>query len=384
MHEWLFGMDSLANKREIKAIQFLAKGNNIKPINKSKFLVRSQSNPGRWYSVVWERDQWCCDCEDYLKRRVRCKHIYAVSYFLALREITNGVRNSEDESICKKCHSDKFLVKYGFRHNQSGSVQKVYCKRCNKWSTNRGGFEKMKNQAVTIVSALDLYFRGISLREVTQHLQSTFGIDVSYGTIYNWIKKYVELVQSYTKDLKAITSERWHADDTLIKVRGRQMVMWSLLDSEMRHLIALHISRKKSKKEAAILFNKGKKSSKTFPNEIVTDGLPSYDGAIKSEFNRKNGVPRSGQKVLHILGPLVGKINNNRIERFHRGVKERIRAMGQLNSVEGAKMFAKGFQIHYDFIREHKALNGRTPAEMTKICEQKMNWLQLIKKASES
>lgn len=242
----------------------------------------------------------------------------------------------------------------------------------------------MKNQAVTIVSALDLYFRGMSLRQVTQHLQSTFGIDVSYGTIYNWIKKYVELVHTYTKDLKAITSERWHADDTLIRVRGRLMVMWSLLDSETRHLIALHVSRKRNEEEATILFRKGRESAKTSPNEIITDGLPSYSGAIESEFNSKNGLPKSGQRVLHILGPLVGKINNNRIESFHGTLKRRTKAMGQFNSVEGAKTFAKGFQIHYDFIREHKALNRRTPAEMTKICKQKMNWLQLIKKASKS
>ena len=240
----------------------------------------------------------------------------------------------------------------------------------------------MKNQTMTVVCALDLFFRGISLREVQQHLQSTFGIDVSYVTIYNWIKKYVELVNSYTKDLKAKTSDRWHADETLIKVRGRQMVLWCLLDSETRQLIAQHISQNRSKEDATILFKKGKKSSKTSPRQLITDGLASYNDAIQTEFGAKNQAPRSNRRTLHIVGPLVGKINNNKIERFNGSIKGRLRSMGHLNTVEGAKTFGEGYQIHYNFIREHQALNGRTPAEMAKISDEKVNWRQLIEKAS--
>jgi len=297
------------------------------------------------------------------------------------------VKEREKKDVCIYCgNKEELTLEHILPRSRNGPDSPDnavwVCKKCKKWSTDRGGFEKMKHQALTIVSALDLYFRGISLRQVTQHLQSTFGIDVSYGTIYNWIRKYVELVHDYTKGLKAITSERWNADETLIRVRGRQMVMWSLLDFETRHLIALHISRKRSQEEAIMLFRKGKRASKTSPTEIVTDGLPSYSDAIEAEFGAKNCVPRSEQKVLHILGPLVGKINNNRVERFHGSVKGRLKAMGHLNSVEGAKTFAEGYQIHYNFIREHKALNGKTPAEMTNVSEEKMNWQKLIEKAS--
>jgi transposase-like protein len=240
----------------------------------------------------------------------------------------------------------------------------------------------MKNQTMTIVCALDLFFRGISLREVQQHLKSTFAIDASYVTIHNWIKKYVELIKSYTESLKAITSDRWHADETLIRVRGRQMVLWSLLDSGTRQLIAEHISQSRGKEDAAILFKKGKKSSKTSPQQVVTDGLASYNYAIQTEFGGKNQAQGPNQKTLHIVGPLVGKISNNKIERYNGSIKGRLRSMGHLNSVEGAKTFGEGYQIHYNFIREHQALNGRTPAEMAKISDGKVNWRQLIEKAS--
>jgi transposase-like protein len=241
----------------------------------------------------------------------------------------------------------------------------------------------MKNQTMTIVCALDLFFRGISLREVEQHLRSTFGIDVSYVTIYNWIKKYVELVHGYTQDLEAETSARWHADETLIKVRGRQMVLWCLLDSETRRLIAHHISHSRSKEDATVLFRKGKKSSKASPDEIVTDGARAYD-VIETEFGTKNHNLRLTQRPMHIVGPLVGKINNNKIERFNGSIKGRLKAMGHLNSTEGARTFGKGYEIHYNFIRKHQSLDGRTPAEISKMSHEEMNWRELIEIASKT
>jgi transposase-like protein len=313
---------------------------------------------------------------DFLERKVRCKHIYAVFYYLMLREVTIGVKKAEPEPVCKTCGSSKFLVKAGFRYNRSGPLQRFYCKRCNTYSADRYGFEKMKTQAFAIVSALDLYFRGISLRQISEHLLSLFGIDVSYGTIYNWIRKYVELVHEFTKDLKLPTSERWHADETSTRVRGRQTIIWSLLDSETRILVAFHISRRKNVEEASVLLRKGLAASENYPSEIVTDGLPSYAKAIEMEFNKT--CTNAGSKVMHILGPLVGKINNNKIERFNGLVKARIRAMSHFNNETGTETFEKGFPIYYNWIRGHKALRGQAPAIASGNVGLPCTWLDLI------
>lgn len=350
----------MTNKRETRAIQFLVKGDNVRTINQSRFMVRSQSDFEKWYEVTWNKDHWRCNCEDFLKRGTRCKHIYAVFYYLLLREITIGVKDAESKPFCNTCGSSEFLVKAGFRYNRSGPRQRFYCKRCDKYSVGREGFEKMKTQGFAIASALDLYFRGISLRQISEHLHSLFSIDVSHGTIYNWIKKYVELVHEFTKNLKLPTSERWHADETSTKVRGRQTILWSLLDSETRILVAFHISRRKNLEEASALLRKGLATSENYPSEIVTDGLPSYEKAIEMEFNKTCISAES--KVIHVLGPLVGAINNNKIERLNGLVKARIRTMSHFNNERGTETFEKGFPIYYNWIRGHKALRGQAPA----------------------
>ena len=369
----------MADKREIKAIQLLAKGNNVKIIDQSHYAVRSQTTPNKWYDVLWHKDHWSCQCEDYQKRQSRCKHLHALEYFLTIRDITKGMQEDDEKIKCKYCGSSEHLVKYGPRYRQSVTTQMYKCKKCRKYFTDRRGFERMKSQKIIILCALDLYFRGTSLREVQQHLKTTFGCEVSYVTVYNWLKKYVALVKNYTDTLKLDTSDRWHADETLIRVRSRQIVLWHLLDSETKQLIAKHISETRGKEDAVILFKKGKEKSTNPPKELVTDALASYPYAIDNQFNQNADL---NQKTIHIIGPLIGKINNNQVERFNGSVKGRLKPMEHLNTNEGAILFTDGYEIHYNYIREHQALKGRTPYGASKGSDEGFNWRQLIDKAS--
>jgi transposase-like protein len=243
--------------------------------------------------------------------------------------------------------------------------------------TYRTTFKGMKNKVEAIVSALDLYFRGVSLRQLAEHLELTYGIKVSHGTIYNWIKRYVQLVNKYVNRLKANSSERWHMDDTLIKVSGRHMVVWALLDSETRFLLALHVSGKRGAEEAQTLIKEGIKTAKNEPSELVSDGLSAFEVAVQEEFNKK-----PDKKVIHIKGPLTIGFNN-KMERFHGILKNRVKTMCRLQSEETAKTFAKGFEIYYNFIKRHKALNGKTPAVAAGLTEHNEGWLDLILKADE-
>jgi hypothetical protein len=42
-----------------------------------------------------------------------------------------------------------------------------------------------------------------------------------------------------------------------------------------------------------------------------------------------------------------------------------------------------GLRIYYNFMRPHMALNGKTPAQKANIETDKVEWLSLIKKASQ-
>lgn len=347
--------------------------NGVVSINQSKFLVRSQSNANQWHEVTWLRNRWCCNCEDFTKREKRCKHIYAVCYHIALQNLTVEARNQEMDLRCPKCGSSTYLIKRGFKYNQSGTIQRYYCKKCRIRFVNRNAFQRMRNRAAAIVSGLDLYFRGLSLRQVAEHLEFTHGINVTHSTVHNWIKKYVNLVNDYVKTLQVNSSSRWLMDETLLRVSGRHMVLWGLLDSETRFLLASRISSKRGAEDAQALIRNGLKTAKNEPEELVSDGLSSYSLAIGREFKANP----NAHNILHVQGPLTAGLNN-KMERFQGTIKSRVKNMRVLNNEETAKTFSKGFGIHYNFIKTHKSLNGKTPAQAAGLTDKKNNWLELI------
>ena len=59
---------------------------------------------------------------------------------------------------------------------------------------------------------------------------------------------------------------------------------------------------------------------------------------------------------------LTAEINTNIIERFQGTIKERRKVMCGLKTTDSAKIIAEGFIIHYNFLRPHMTLRGKTPA----------------------
>jgi len=261
--------DSNADRgKENKGIQIVRMG-KLKKIDDANYHVQSQSNAEIWYKVQWEKNHWICNCPDHEKHNNKCKHIHAVIYYQTLATIKSGVEYQYNEKNCPKCGLDDQVVKDGARYNRNGPAQRYICKRCKKRFAERtAGFKGMKNKADIVASALDLYYRGLSLRQIVQHLETSHRVKISHGTVYYWIKKYVDIVSQYTRGLNVNLSERWHADETILKVNGRHLLLWSLLDSETRYLVATHVSQKRGEEDASALLKKGADISNEKPMEI--------------------------------------------------------------------------------------------------------------------
>jgi len=339
------------SKRELKGLELAIKG-HVKPVENSSFSVKSERS-GVEYTVYWDKKTWTCTCQDYVQHKKKCKHIYAVIYHLLLREIVVGMRSECEEATCPHCMQSDQVIRRGFAYEKHGKVQRYYCKRCRKRFNFRRGLEGARGEAMAIVLALDLWFRGLSLRQVSQHLASVYGIRVSHTAIHGWIKRYVKLVSKAFETLKLEAGLRWHCDETKLKVQGRHIILWSVLDSETKILLAQHISEKRDSAEAHTVLKKALQKASTVPCEVVTDGCSAYPEAIQS------ALPSD---VLHIQGPVNAPLNNNKIERYYRNLKQRFKSIYNFNSKEGAETFAEGYSIFYNFLRAHDALK-KSPAE---------------------
>jgi len=360
----------MTSKREAEGINLVVQG-CVKPAGPSKFMVKSSSSD-EWYIVEWKRKRWVCSCKDFAKKRRKCKHIYAVCYYLTLRDLQAGVKKlGGEKEKCPLCGKDDMVIRDGYSESRSGLQQRYYCKRCNKGFTPKTGFKGMHGQALAILLALDLYYRGLSLRQIAEHLQTVYGIVVSHTTIYGWIKRYVRIISEYLNHLGVKSSERWHADDTVVRVKGKHMRLWGMLDSETRLLIASHISSRRSAEEACKLLESGLRKSQSKPLELVTDGASEYAKAVDEVFGNSD-------PIIHVQAGISTPLSNNRMERFFRTLKQRYKTMNSFCGLENAETFMHGFQTFYNFVRGHRSLNGLTPAQAAGITGEKLNWVDII------
>ena len=362
----------MVRKRENKGLELAIKG-NVRQLSSREFEVAS-GNSCNVYKVRWERKRWTCTCPDFLRSRRKCKHIYAVCYFLTLRDVQAGVRKLGDQQKCPYCEKSDMVIKNGYSESRSGLQQRYYCKRCKRGFTVATGFEGMHGQALAILLSLDLYYRGLSLRQISEHLKAVYGITVSHGTIYGWIKRYVAIVNQYISRIGMKASDRWHADDTVVRVKGKHFRLWGILDNETRFLIASHISAKRDAKEAHMLLEKGLQKSKNKPLEIVTDSAPEYAKAISERF-------RNSDPLIHVQAAISTPLSNNKMERFFRTLKQRYKTVNGFYSHENAMTFIEGFRTYYNFVRGHRSLNGLTPAQALGLVDKKLSWLDLINKS---
>jgi transposase-like protein len=116
---------------------------------------------------------------------------------------------------CKYCGSEK-VVKDG----KVKGKQVYKCKDCGHRFYENARFAKMKADKHLIVTALNLYYDGLSLRKTQRNLEQVFGEKVSQVTILNWIKKYSRLVKEYMVAQVPQLSGLWHEDETMIQCKG--------------------------------------------------------------------------------------------------------------------------------------------------------------------
>jgi transposase-like protein len=325
---------------------------------------------------------WLCTCPDFTYREVKCKHIWAVEFSARLREaVQPSVTVIEPIAVhaCIYCKSEN-LIKWGIRHNKYGAIQKLSCKSCGRYFTINLGFERMKHNPQGITAAMQLYFSGESLRNTAKSLK-LIGVEVSHQTVYNWIVKYVSLMDKYLDQIKPQASDTWRADEMFLKIKGNPKYLYALLDDETRYWIAKEVAGDKMSREAtdyaSKLFRQGKEVTGKKPLTLITDGLKAYHLAWKREF-----FSLKGPRTEHLTWE-NGKVDNRKMESFNGNtVRSREKTMRSLKKPDTPIL--TGMQIFHNYLRPNQGIDNHTPSELAGIQVKGENkWLTLIENASQ-
>ena len=270
---------------------------------------------------------------------------------------------------------------HGGKHARKTAIenkQRFKCKDCEKRFV-LDPVKRIKGNGKIVTLAMDLYFKGLSLRDISDTLLQFYNLRVHFDTIRRWISKYTQIMDDYTKNFKPELSDKWHIDEQMIKSKKDYIWCWNVLDSETRFLIANNVTRGREIKDARAVLKIAKENIKENPKEIVTDGLWSYNKAIRKEFVTKRTSPNA---VLHSRNAGIAKklLNNNMVERYHNEFREFDKVRRGFKSDETAQQWSDAFRLYHNFIKKHMALNGATPSQVAEIDIDlgRNRWLSLL------
>ncbi len=365
----------MINDRQIRGYAIISKGDMPEMVSEETFLVPSQSSEKK-YTVNFTKS-FKCDCPDFNLRHNKCKHIYAVEFLLKMRGKNEEIEFEKviEQPKCPTCQSMN-IKKNGQRKNENGNKQRFYCVDCKKSFIKDNDFAKIKADPKVVTLCMDLYYKGLSFRDIKDTLNQFFGIGLHHETVRRWIMRYTQTINDHVKDLKPKVSGAWHADEQMIKVKGEWLWNWNIMDERTRFLIASNITRTRHIKDAQEVMKKAKETTDGKPEFMITDGLFAYEKAIRREMWN---YPRT--KHMRLPSIRDKRTNNNVIERFHSTFRERDKVMRGFKSEKTAKVLSEGFNTYYNFVRPHQSLNNLTPSQTAGIDLhlQRNKWLGLVK-----
>lgn len=359
------------SQRQVKALTIVGQQDQIKRVNQLHYQVKSQSSE-TWYDVNYKYNiGWICSCPDHVYRHVECKHIMSCYISKQLRnKIVNNsdipqIESPKSELICV-CGSLE-VIKDGIRKNKSGTIQRFKCKSCKKeWSDNLG-FANNKVNSKIITMAIDLYFKGMSLRKIKEHIVLFHSVKVSHVAILGWIRKFGEIVTPYVEQYKPHLSGVYHVDEMMVHVRreengkGHYQWLWNMMDNTTKFWITSKVSQRKEVEDARAVFQDAKaKTAK--PIAVVHDGLQSYNDAFNAEYYQKEGLQTKNIRSVSVRHNGLNQV----VERLNGTFREREKVMRGMNTRESSQKTIDAFRTHYNFVRTHSSTK-QTPAEQAGI-----------------
>jgi len=273
------------------------------------------------------------------------------------------IENDADKPFCcTHCGSETYI-----RYGKNNGKQVYKCRDCNSKFVDNLYFEKLKSNPKIICLTLDLYFKGVSLRKISDHLKQFHDLEIAHTTLFYWIEKYIGIMDKYVSQFKPKLGTVWHADEMMLDINGDWYYLWNIMDKFTRFHLASVISKGRKVENARKAFKVAKKHSHgDKPRCIITDGLQSYNKAINKEFHTvKKETTHIGNVGIKGKKFKNAKFDNNLVERLQGTVRDRNKTQRGLKK-EGS-IFVKGHQLYYNFIKSHEALNGYTPAHFANI-----------------
>jgi putative transposase len=292
----------------------------------------------------------------------------------AAKVLENIVRmriDMEKDLRCKYCNS-RNVVRNGHSRNKQ---QRYLCKKCGSVFIDNDALPRMQISIRQLGEVIGQYYGGMSLKELRRQFEQQHNKTLSRSSFDRWLAKFSKIAVSEASKYHPKVGDTWIADETVLKIGGKNIWCWDVIDSDSRFLLATHLSLTRTTKDAQALMEKAGSIAGKAPKVVLTDSLRAYIDGIELTW---------GGETKHIQSKPFAEadISTNKIERFHSTLKTRTEIMRGLKSLKTAQALLDGWLVHYNFFRSHESLDDKTPAEEAEVKFPYKDWLDVIEAQS--
>ncbi|WP_281175058.1 IS6 family transposase [Legionella massiliensis] len=177
---------------------------------------------------------------------------------------------------------------------------------------------------------------GISYRDLEEMMLER-GLKIDHTTMYRWVLHYAPELKKRREWYKRSYSQRWHLDQTYIRVKGEWKSLYRAID-ERGNTIDFYLSHRRNAIAAKRFLKKLIKNNPSCDISIIdTDKNPAYGQAIKE-------LKQEGKLSSHVSHSQI-KYRNNRLEADHGKLKRLINPVRGFQSMKTAYATIKGFEV---------------------------------------
>jgi putative transposase len=244
---------------------------------------------------------------------------------------------------CPHCHS-RHIRKLS-RTTELGYAS-FRCDDCQRKSNERTGtpfnFLELPTDIVFEIVLCRLRYK-LSLRDLAE-MYLLRGFEFTHEAVREWEERFAPLLAEHLRrKRKGKAGRRWYVDETYLKVKGKWCYLYRAIDRE-GNLVDSMLSATRNMNAAQRFFRSARSMVNVAPKQITTDGHDSYPRAIRETL---------GPQVKHRCNAYL----NRRIERNHRGVKQRYYPMLGCGALPSAQRFWRAFEEVRQYFRPRRKQN---------------------------
>jgi putative transposase len=132
----------------------------------------------------------------------------------------------------------------------------------------------------------------LSYRDV-EDLLAERGLDISYETFRSWVLKFGPVIARRLRRGRPRPSDRWHLDEMVVRIAGKQMYLWRAVDHEGEVLDML-VQRRRGTRAALRLMRKllrKQRFAPIFASDRQAALLCFRVPALTTELSARTGAP---------------------------------------------------------------------------------------------